>query len=237
MNRKAIEVFNALMKCGWIDRQTDTDIWVYAQDTDVLELLEDYKEVLNFDLYRSGDRLYLIPTQDNELFLKNNVDFRKDIKDTSVRTRDLYLFNYLSIYVIYIFFSGEGSDPLCRDFISKEKLVEEFTEHCQIVEKNDIKVEANQADFSDNFYQLSKVWLSKINGEYNSQKIDSKYGVVNRIMNKYKIDGLFEVIDDIQIKPTRKLKDLMPYFLMKKHIVEIQNWLKEEESNATVKQG
>lgn len=120
MNRKTVEVFHALMKNGWIDRREDHIIWSYADDVEIQEELEEFKAVMGIDLFRAGDRLYMIPTQDNDLFLKNKEDYRRDIKaDNTVRTRDLYLMNYLSIYLIYLFFNGEGSDPLCREFISK----------------------------------------------------------------------------------------------------------------------
>ena len=94
MNRKTVEVFHALMKNGWIDRREDHIIWSYADDVEIQEELEEFKAVMGIDLFRAGDRLYMIPTQDNDLFLKNNVDYRRDIKaDNTVRTRDLYLMN------------------------------------------------------------------------------------------------------------------------------------------------
>ena len=233
MNRKTVEVFHALMKKGWIDRHEDSVMWSYAEDVEVLEELEDFKAVLGIDIFHAGDRLYMIPTLDNDLFLKNNVDFRRDIKaDNTVRMRDLYLLNYLSIYLIYLFFSGEGSDPLCREFISKEDLVSLFTEHCRNVEKTSLDGDNKEQDYSDNFLQLAIDWLSKLDGEPTSQKFDNKYGIVNRILNKYKTDELFDVSSDDLIRPTRKLKDLMPYFLRKERIAEIQNWLKEGETNA-----
>lgn len=234
MNRKTVEVFHALMKNGWIDRREDQIIWSYAEDVEIQEELEEFKAVMGIDLFRAGDRLYLIPTQENDLFLKNNVDYRRDIKaDNTVRTRDLYLMNYLSVYLIYLFFSGEGGDPLCRDFISKEDFVSLFTEHCKSVEKASLDGDDKERDYSDNFRQLASSWLSKLDGEFTSQKFDNKYGIVNRILNKYKSDELFDVGEDDSIRPTRKLKDLMPYFLRKDRITEIQNWLRGEESNAS----
>ena len=233
MNRKTVEVFHALMKNGWIDRREDHIIWSYADDVEIQEELEEFKAVMGLDLFRAGDRLYMIPTQDNDLFLKNNVDYRRDIKaDNTVRTRDLYLMNYLSIYLIYLFFNGEGSDPLCREFISKEDFVALFTDHCKSVEKTSLEGDDKEQDYSENFRQLAAAWLSKLDGELSSQKFDNKYGIVNRILNKYKTDELFDVGDDDLIRPTRKMKDLMPYFLRKDRIIEIQNWIKEEESNA-----
>ena len=233
MNRKTVEVFHALMKRGWIDRREDHIIWSYADDVEIQEELKEFKDVMGIDLFRAGDRLYMIPTQDNDLFLKNNVDYRRDIKaDNTVRTRDLYLMNYLSIYLIYLFFNGEGSDPLCREFISKEEFVSLFTDHCKSVEKTALEGDDKEQDYSDNFRQLASTWLSKLDGELSSQKFDNKYGIVNRILNKYKTDELFDVGEDDLIRPTRKMKDLMPYFLRKDRIIEIQNWIKEEESNA-----
>ena len=233
MNRKTVEVFHALMKNGWIDRREDHIIWSYADDVEIQEELEEFKAVMGIDLFRAGDRLYMIPTQDNDLFLKNNVDYRRDIKaDNTVRTRDLYLMNYLSIYLIYLFFNGEGSDPLCREFISKEDFVALFTDHCKGVEKTSLEGDDKEQDYSDNFRQLASAWLSKLDGELSSQKLDNKYGIVNRILNKYKTDELFDVGEDDLIRPTRKMKDLMPYFLRKDRIIEIQNWIKEEEDNA-----
>ena len=233
MNRKTVEVFHALMKNGWIDRREDHIIWSYADDVEIQEELEEFKAVMGIDLFRAGDRLYMIPTQDNDLFLKNNVDYRRDIKaDNTVRTRDLYLMNYLSIYLIYLFFNGEGSDPLCREFISKEDFVALFTDHCKGVEKTSLEGDDKEQDYSDNFRQLASAWLSKLDGELSLQKFDNKYGIVNRILNKYKTDELFDVGEDDLIRPTRKMKDLMPYFLRKDRIIEIQNWIKEEEINA-----
>lgn len=233
MNRKTIEVFHGLMKKGWIDRREDAVLWAASQDTEVWEELEDFRTVLGIDLVRAGDRIYLIPTQDNDLFLKNNHDYKRDIRaDSSIRKRDLYLMNYLSIYLIYLFFGGEGSDPQCREFISKEELISQFTEHCKQVESIEIVSSEDIPDYGENFIQLAHNWMSKLDGEADSQKFDCKYGILNRILNKYKIDEIFELGDDALIRPTRKMKDLIPYFLRKDRVLQIQNWIKEGQTYA-----
>lgn len=233
MNRQTIEVFHGLLKKGWIDRREDAVLWASAQEVEVQEELEDFKSVMGIDLVRAGDRLYLIPTQDNDLFLKNNQDYRRDIRaDNSIRNRDLYLMNYLSIYLIYVFFGGEGSDPQCREFISKEEFISQFTEHCKLVESAEITGSEEAPDYSENFIQLAQGWMSKLDGESSSQKFDCRYGILNRILTKCKIDEIFDEGDDDLIRPTRKMKDLMPYFLRKDRIAQIQDWIKEEESHA-----
>ncbi len=233
MNREALEVFHGLMKRGWIDRREDPQLWSYAQKADVQEDLEDIKAVMGVDLVRTIERLYLVPTQDNDLFLKNNQDYRRDIRaDNSVRNRDLYLMNYLAIYLIYVFFNVESSTKLWRDVISKEEFISLFTDHCKQVESEELTGAEDTPDYSENFIQLAQGWMSKLDGEPDSQKFDCKYGILNRILAKFKIDEIFDVGDDGLIRPTRKTKDLMPYFLRKERIAEIQDWIREEDENA-----
>lgn len=233
MNRDTVEVFHALMKQGWIDRREDSAIWSRAESVEVQEELEDFKSVLGVDLIHAGDRLYLVPTQENDLFLKNNVDFRRDIKaDNSVRVRDLYLLNYLAIYILYLFFNGEGNDPLCREFITRDNLIALFTAHCESVEKASFKGDETQRDYGDNFRQLAQDWLGKVEGERDTNKLTARNGVINRILNKFKVDELFDTDSGGLLRPTRKLKDLMPYFLRKDRVAELRDWLRTEDENA-----
>lgn len=232
MKRETIEVFHALMKKGWVDRADHPGIWSMLLDSEVLDELDEFKAVMNIDLIPAGKRIYMVPTQDNDLFLKNNVDYRSDISaGNEVKTRDLYLFNYLSIYLIYLFFNGEGSDPLCRELLKKEELISMFTMHCEAVTAEGLDTE-HRTDFSDSFIMLANTWLSKPDGERASRKFDHKYGVVNRLLVKYKNDELFESSEDDIIRPTQKMKDLMPYFLRKERISSFQNWIKEVDRDA-----
>lgn len=233
MRKQTVEVFHALMKRGWIDRNENRDVWNYCEDADIQGELETLKEGLDFELIRSGDRLYLVPTQGNDLFLKNNVDFRKDISASNdVRTRDLYLMNYISIYLLYLFYHGEGNDPKCREFISKEDMITYFCDHCRSCIKGE--KETQQNDYSDNFIQLANTWLSKTDGDVTSMKFSERYGILNRLLVKFNSehDDLFYV-ESGNIYPTRKLDDLMPYFLRKERIIEMQQWVKEVNAHAT----
>ena len=229
MKKETVKLFHALMKKGYIDRRENSQEWNMISDELVKEELEDFKDVIGFDTYTVRDRFYMIPTQDNELFLKNNMDFRKDIKaDNTVRLRDLYLINYLAIFVIYLFFKGEGNDPQCREFLTTEDLVREFTEHCNMAAKEQ-DPEQTVSDYSIDFVNLAKSWAGKMEGNVSSTKMDDRFGAVNRLMNKFKNDELFEVDEERKIRPTRKMKDLMPYFLRKDRIVEIHQWIDEKE--------
>lgn len=232
MKNQTVDVFHALMKKGWIDRSENADIWRYYEDPEVQEEMETMKDGLGFELIRSGDRIYLVPAQDNDIFLKNNIDFRKDISANSeVRTRDLYLMNYFSIYLIYMFYHGEGSDPKCREFISKEDAIKEFSEHCRACIKGAETLD--QTDYSDNFLQLANGWLSKTDGAADSMKFGERYGVLNRLLVKFNSehDELF-FLESGNIRPSRKLDNLMPYFLRKDRVSEMQKWINEVDKHA-----
>ncbi len=235
MSGGGLKLFHELMKKGWIDRNDNSLIWNLAEDTQARDELDQMGTELGFEIIPAQDRIYMVPTQDNDLFLKNNVDYRADIKATNeVKSRDLYLMNYLAIYILYIFFKGEGIEALTRDFITKEELIKEFTKHCLNVTRDDIDNEDNTDDYSENFRMLAEDWLSKKEGEIISRRIDDRYGVVNKIMLKFRADELFTEDEDGRIRPTKKAKDLMPYVLRKDRVQIINRWI-EEENHASDK--
>ena len=229
MNANALKLFHELMKKGWVDRNETGILWNYAEDTDARDELDQMGKELGFEILQAQDRIYMVPTQDNDLFLKNNVDFRSDIKATNeVKSRDLYLLNYLAIYILYLFFRGEGNDAQIRDFITKEELIKEFSERCQSVTREDISEDDLTDDYSENFLLLAEDWLSKKEGDATSRKMEDRYGVVNKILLKFKVDELFTVDDSNIIRPTKKTKDLMPYVLRKDRVRMINSWIEGE---------
>lgn len=235
MNKSALILFHELMKKGWIDRDDNSVLWSYVEDPEARDELDQMGTELGFDIVPAQNRIYLVPTQDNDLFLKNNVDYRSDIKASSdVRARDLYLLNYLAIYILYLFFKGEGSEALVRDFITKEELIKEFTDHCESVTQKGVDGEDKTEDFSENFYMLAEDWLGKKEGDVISRRIEDRYGVVNKILLKFRADDLFIEEDDGKIIPTKKTKDLMPYILRKDRVQMINQWV-EGDAHATDK--
>jgi len=230
MNNNALKMYHELMKKGWIDRDDNSLIWNCVEDTEARDELDQMGHELGFEIIQAQNRIYMVPTQENDLFLKNNVDYRSDIKAQSdVRTRDLYLLNYLAIFILYIFFKGEGNDAQVRNFITKEELIKVFTDHCQKVTKKGVDGEDKESDFSDNFYMLAEDWMSKKEGDPTSRKVEDRYGIVNKIMLKFRTDELFTEAEDGRIKPTKKTQDLMPYVLSKDRIQVINNWFLEDQ--------
>ena len=191
MNKNALKLYHELMKKGWIDRDENSVLWSFVEDPEARDELDQMGAELGFEIMPAQNRIYMVPTQDNDLFLKNNIDYRSDIKaGNDVRTRDLYLLNYLAIYILYIFFKGEGSEALVIDFITKEELIKEFTDHCLSVTQKGVDGEDKAEDFSESFYMLAEDWLGKKEGDPTSRRVDDRYGVVNKIILKLRADDL-----------------------------------------------
>lgn len=234
MNKNSLKLFHELMKKGWIDRNENSLLWNCVEDPDAREELDQMGVELGFEIIPAQDRIYLVPTQDNDLFLKNNVDYRSDIKASNeIRNRDLYLMNYLAVYILYLFFKGEGNDAQVRDFITKEELIKEFTGHCQEVTREGVDEEDKTDDYSENFLMLAQDWLSKKEGDPFSRKTEDRYGIVNKILLKFKADDLFVENEGGKLLPTKKTKDLMPYVLRKDRAQVINSWLDGETSGAS----
>ena len=233
MNKNALKLYHELMKKGWIDRDDNSVLWNFVEDPEARDELDQMGAELGFEIVPAQNRIYMVPTQDNDLFLKNNIDYRSDIKaGNDVRTRDLYLLNYLAIYILYTFFKGEGPEALVRDFITKEELIKEFTDHCLSVTQKGVDGEDKAEDFSESFYMLAEDWLGKKEGDPASRRVDDRYGVVNKIILKLRADDLFVEGDDGRVAPTKKTKDLMPYVLRKERVQVINSWIEGEEHAA-----
>lgn len=233
MNSNSLKLFHELMKSGYIDRNDNSVLWNCVEDTEAMDELDQMGKELGFEIIPAQNRIYMVPTQNNDLFLKNNVDYRSDIKATNeVKSRDLYLLNYLAIYVLFLFFKGEGNDALVRNYILKEDLIKEFTDHCNNVTQKGLTKEEKMEDYNENFHKLAEDWLSKKEGSPDSRKADDRYGIVNKILLKFRADELFVEEDGGRIKPTKKTKDLMPYVLRKDRVKMINNWIEGEENAA-----
>jgi len=232
MNTKALRVLKAFLKNGEINR--DNDIWNDFKDEEVRDEFEDLKTELDFSIIEvSGGRAYLVPNQDNELFSQDNFDFKKSI-GSDARQNDIYLLNYLGIYLLYTFFHGEGGEPLNRDFITKMDFIHDFNEQCEKVQNDKLSSEENEKEYGINFTNLSNLWLSKLSGDEDdkNKKIDTKMGCLNRILAKFINEKLFTLVDE-KIKPTIKLNDLMPHFLNKDRISDINNLMRGGKSDAS----
>lgn len=233
MNPKTIRVFKALLKQGVLNRSSEPQHWADLQQPEVQDELELLKRELDFDLWGTASRCYLIPNQDNTLFLQNNMDFRRDVRaNNDFRQPDLYLLNYLTIFLLNEFFKGEGADPQVRDFIEPEEFLRLFTSHCEHILREEKTAEEAERRYSMTFLQMAKRWSALVYGEEGDKsRHTTKRGCLGMVLRKLDKENLFFEADG-KIRPTQKCRDLMPYFLRRERVQAIHAFLKGEPEDA-----
>jgi hypothetical protein len=217
------------MAKGYISREDNELAYGYMNDTEVVSEMEMMGRELDFELYKANGRIYIIPNQTNELFLQGNNEFRRFTKQEA-RLDDIYLFNYIGIYMLYIFYHSSGKSPLSRDFIKEEDLISDFTLHCEQIKNESLKFEDATTLYSIDFVRIADKWLAKTGEVCN--KLDSKYGCARVMLRFFEGEELFLRDSEERIKPTRKLNDIMPYFLSQQRIKEINSVFSGGENSA-----
>lgn len=228
MNIKALNVFKELLKKGYISRIENPNTFADYRDNEVRDELDIMKRELDFDLHDVNGRVYLIPLQENELFSQGIADIRSSLGSDAVNL-DVYLNNYISMYLIYLFFHGENATPESRESITVNEFIKELDHNMRQATDNKDISEENEKRYGINFIKIAETWLGKIYGEADSKRLDDRVGFVRKAFIKLRDEELFVIESNDMIKPTQKLKDIMPYYISQSRVEQINNIFKGKD--------
>lgn len=220
MKPESLRLFAKLMEKGYITREQDPLYYEDYCDTEIATELAVMEQELDFTLYRTNGRLYLLPNPSNELFSQNNADFRRSVGNEKLE--ELYLLNYMAIFLLHQLYGGKGNTLQTRYYIKESDFLDEFTDHCEQVHSEGESLKNASAQYSIDFLRLADNWLAKRGDESNS--VDTKHGCFMKIIRKFRDEELLFDSDGVW-KPTVKLNDLMPYYLSQNRISEIHSVL------------
>lgn len=223
MRAESLRLFSKLMEKGYITREQEPVYYDYYNDPEVASELAVMEQELDFTLYRTNGRLYLIPNSTNELFSQNNSDFRRSVGN--VNLEELYLLNYMAMFLLHELYGGKGKTLQTRYYIKEADFLNDFTKHCEQVRSEGETLKEASQSYSIDFLRLADSWLAKRGDELNST--DTKHGCFMKIIRKFRDEDLLYETDGVW-KPTVKLGDLMPYYLSQKRIKEIHSILEGE---------
>lgn len=223
MRAESLRLFSKLMEKGYITREQEPVYYDYYNDPEVVSELAVMEQELDFTLYRTNGRLYLIPNSTNELFSQNNSDFRRSVGN--VNLEELYLLNYMAMFLLHELYGGKGKTLQTRYYIKEADFLNDFTKHCEQVRSEGETLKEASQSYSIDFLRLADSWLAKRGDELNST--DTKHGCFMKIIRKFRDEDLLYETDGVW-KPTVKLGDLMPYYLSQKRIKEIHSILEGE---------
>lgn len=218
MNVKTLKVFRELLKSGYIAKEDEPELFTSLYESDVSDELDLLQQEFDFTLYKTGGRIYLIPNQTNDLFAQNNADLKRSV-GSDAKLDDIYMFNYFAIFILYSLYGGSGNNLVTREFFKVSDMIEEFTEHCQHIRSEAADFEIACEKYSMDFLRLADKWLSKRSEIEKSG--DTMYGTIMKIIRKFEYEELLRKTETDTYEPTRKLNDLMPYFLSQQRVSEI----------------
>ncbi len=227
MKPESLRLFAKLMEKGYITREQDPSFYEDYCDAEIASELAIMEQELDFTLYRTNGRLYLLPNPSNELFSQDNSDFRRSVGNEKLE--ELYLLNYMAIFLLHELYGGKGNTLQTRYYIKESDFLTEFTQHCEKVRADGEALKSAAAQYSMDFLRLADNWLAKRGDESNSA--DTKHGCFMKIIRKFRDEELLYDADGVW-KPTVKLNDLMPYYLSQNRIAEIHAILEGGASDA-----
>ena len=227
MKPETLRLFAKLMDKGYITREQDTSYYEYYYDPEVNSELAIMGQELDFTIYRTNGRLYLLPDMNNELFSQDNRDFRRSVGNE--RLEELYLLKYMAMFLLHELYGGKGNTLQTRYYIKESDFLNEFTKHCEQVRSDGEDLTNASKRYSIDFLRLADNWLAKRVDESNSS--DTKHGCFMKIIRKFRDEELLYEADGVW-KPTVKLGDLMPYYLSQSRIAEIHSILEGGTTDA-----
>ncbi len=214
---------------GLLDGEKNADEWDWytSGNLGVARTLEIFEDTFRVQFYKLNTRAYMVPEDDERLFFKNALSFN-DIQNVQERN----LARFLTIYLMVLFFSGEGDNKLSRDFITLEEYKIEVDGICAVM-TGETSAKDDEETYHEDFKKMAHLWLSKYesdSSEY-TRKTNTYYGLLTRVAVRLEGLGLMELerINEEnaigRILPTRRWIDLAGFVLRKDRAQHLHSWL------------
>lgn len=226
---KALKIYKKLLEKGQINDTEDKELYFDFKDLEVRDTLDIIASNLNFKIISAPHSVYLVPNIDNNLLGFSVKDIRESIKKDA-KLIDAFLEIYIIMTILYMFYGGKNKNPKQADFLQIKDIVSKLDETLRgMTEEEQEKIEER---YSINFIQVSNYWKAKALIEEN--KLKTRTGTVITACKLLRDEKLVIITDDdTEIRPTKKLDDLMQYYYLNEdRIYEINDIFKVGEDNA-----
>jgi len=225
---KATRVLRRLLESGEVTEDRNRELYLELKDPAVRAVMTVFEEEMDFRLVDAPTAYYLSPDMDNELFGLQGRDFRRWFGADGLKS-DGFLLCHLIMILLDLFYGGHNQNPKQREFLRVASLVEEADRRFAAVLKNPEEAAAQEEQVSLNFVRIAELWSAK--QVYEDGRRKTKEGTVMNALNLMMEEKLIRLVDDErEIRPTRKLDDLMlHWFLSDARVQEIQAFFASSE--------
>lgn len=225
--RKAMKIVYYLLDKGQLSMEDNKELYMDYSDRDIQHAVDQVAESFEILIRRFNHVVYLVPYEDNEIIGMKMKDLRNiaGSKNTNVTA---YLSMYLVTLLLQLFYSGVGERLKTRDFASEKEVVDYATERLEkAASKREVEIEEEVTGY--NIVSIKDHWISLKEDDEDRRARNSKYGYVRSVIAFLEKQGLFVKYSSDNIRPTRKLTDLMGhYFLDQKRKETIERLFSEK---------
>ncbi|KLU64796.1 hypothetical protein DEAC_c31240 [Desulfosporosinus acididurans] len=221
--KTALKIYRKLLDKGQLDRETEGDLFLEFRNVEVRAILAEFEEELDFKVIETAGSLYLLPNSGNGVLGFTTKDIREAVA-TDARLVDGYLLSYISMFILYLFYGGRNRNPKQREFLRISKLVEELDKRFSMALADQEETKLMEENYALNFMRIAELWESKQDFEERGRK--TKTGTILNTCRLLERENLLRLVDDDrEIRPTKKLDDLMlNYYLDDSRVEEIKGF-------------
>ncbi|MDR3541466.1 MAG: DUF6063 family protein [Desulfosporosinus sp.] len=221
--KTALKIYRKLLDKGQLDRETEGDLFLEFRNVEVRAILAEFKEELDFKVLEVAGSIYLLPNSGNGVLGFTTKDLRETVP-TDARLVDAYLLSYISMFILYLFYGGRNRNPKQREFLRISKLLEELDRRFSRALADGEEAKLLEEKYALNFTRIAELWESKQDFEERGRK--TKTGTILNTCRLLERENLLRLVDDDrELRPTRKLDDLMlNYYLDDSRVEEIKGF-------------
>lgn len=229
--KTALKIYRRLLEKGQLDRETEGDLFLEFRNAEVRAILAEFEEELDFKAIEVAGSIYLLPNSGNGVLGFTTKDLREAVA-TDARLVDAYLLSYISMFILYLFYGGRNRNPKQREFLRISKLIEELDRRFSLALADSEEAQVLEEKYALNFARIAELWDSKQDFEERGRK--TKTGTILNTCRLLERENLLRLVDeDRELRPTRKLDDLMlNYYLDDSRVAEIKGFFEGVEPDA-----
>ncbi|HZK83853.1 MAG TPA: DUF6063 family protein [Desulfosporosinus sp.] len=229
--KTALKIYRKLVEKGQLDRETEGDLFLEFRNVEVRSILAEFEDELDFKTIEVAGTLYLLPNMTNDVMGFTTKDIRESVA-TDARLVDAYLLSYISMFILFLFYGGRNRNPKQREFLRISKLIEELDRRFGMALADQEQVKVLEETYALNFTRIAELWESKQDYEERGRK--TKTGTILNTCRLLERENLLRLVEeDRELRPTRKLDDLMlNYYLDDSRVDEIKQFFEGAEPDA-----
>ncbi len=215
--RMSQEIFYYLLEHTQIDEEKESELFhSYAENTEIQRLVKSQGDAAKCEIERYGDRIYLIPKEENVFLGYSKAQLRKVLCKSNAADRDYYLSQFAILVLLVSFYDSQGQSSKSRDYIRVGELQNALGDYLKAgaASSQDGAKDGRQIE-SPMFQEMLAAYEALKSDEKGTRAKTTKEGFLYTILKFLDKQGLVNYIEkDEMVTTTKKLDSFMDWNLL-----------------------